>query len=111
MVLGLGTMLSTAKGVLKPPFFKTLAETGSPIFSVFIFEYLQNTVTCSKHCQGKLLSLSGYSTCRNGGHRPGPRLVPGERPEPLGGVRAHGAVCHGGAVHHVRSCPPPHEYP
>lgn len=55
--------------------------------------------------------FSGYSTCRNGGHRPGPSLVPGERPEPLRGVRAHGAVRHGGAVHHVRSCPPPHEYP
>ncbi|XP_036171967.1 tRNA-specific adenosine deaminase 2 isoform X5 [Myotis myotis] len=52
-----------------------------------------------------------YSTCRNGGHRPGPSLVPGERPEPRGGVRAHGAVRHGGAVHHVRGCPPPHEYP
>lgn len=55
--------------------------------------------------------FSGYSTCRNGGHRPGPSLVPGARPEPRGGVGAHGAVRHGGAVHHVRSCPPPHEYP
>ena len=75
---------------------------------LFIFEYLKNTVTCSQ--QGRHL-FSGYSTCRDGGHRPGPRLVSSRWQESFGSVWTHCVVCHRGAVYHVRSCSPPDEYP
>lgn len=39
MVLELGTRVSTAKGVLKPLFAKTLAEMIG-LFFIFTFEYL-----------------------------------------------------------------------
>ncbi|XP_013372100.1 PREDICTED: tRNA-specific adenosine deaminase 2 isoform X2 [Chinchilla lanigera] len=55
--------------------------------------------------------LNGHSTCRNGGHRSGPRLVSPKRPESLCRLRAHCVVCHCGAMHYVCSCSPPDEYP
>lgn len=55
--------------------------------------------------------FQGYPACWNGGHWSGPGLVPSTQPSSCRRVWTHRAVRHRGAVYHVCSCSPPHEYP